>query len=35
LPSDLHWNDVGFIAVIALIMALIATLYPELACLKA
>lgn len=29
LPSDLHWNDVGFIAVIALIMALIATLYPS------
>ena len=29
LPSDLHWNDVGFIAVMALVMALVATLYPS------
>ncbi len=30
LPSDLHWDDVGFIAVIAFAMALVATLYPSL-----
>jgi lipoprotein-releasing system permease protein len=29
LPSDLHWNDVGLIAVIAFAMALVATLYPS------
>lgn len=29
LPSDLHWNDVSQIAVIALVMALVATLYPS------
>jgi lipoprotein-releasing system permease protein len=29
LPSDLHWNDVGFIAMIAFAMALVATLYPS------
>ena len=29
LPSDLHWNDVGFIALIAFAMALVATLYPS------
>ncbi len=29
LPSDLHWGDVGFVASIALVMALLATLYPS------
>jgi lipoprotein-releasing system permease protein len=29
LPSDLHWNDVGLIALIAFSMALVATLYPS------
>jgi lipoprotein-releasing system permease protein len=29
LPSDLHWDDVGFIAMIAFAMALVATLYPS------
>lgn len=29
LPSDLHWNDVGSTALIALLLALAATLYPS------
>jgi lipoprotein-releasing system permease protein len=29
LPSDLHWDDVWLIAIIALAMALVATLYPS------
>jgi len=28
LPSDLHWNDVGRIALMSLLLALLATLYP-------
>jgi len=28
VPSDLHWNDVGWIALVALIFCLLATLYP-------
>ena len=28
VPSDLHWNDVGWIAAIALVFCLFATLYP-------
>lgn len=28
VPSDLHWNDVGWIATIALVFCLFATLYP-------
>lgn len=28
LPSDLHWSDVGLIATSALLMSLLATLYP-------
>jgi lipoprotein-releasing system permease protein len=30
LPSDLHWNEVGLVAALALGMALIATIYPSL-----
>ncbi len=29
LPSDLHWNDVGIIAVVAVVLAFLATLYPS------
>ena len=29
LPSDLHWGDVGIITVIALVLSLLATLYPS------
>jgi lipoprotein-releasing system permease protein len=29
LPSDLHWSDVGFIGGVALILSLVATLYPS------
>ncbi len=29
LPSDLHWEDVAFIAVVASVLALLATLYPS------
>lgn len=28
IPSDLHWNDVGWIAVAALIFSVLATVYP-------
>ncbi len=28
VPSDLHWNDVGWIALVALVFCLLATLYP-------
>jgi lipoprotein-releasing system permease protein len=28
VPSDMHWNDVGWIAAIAFVFCLIATLYP-------
>ena len=28
LPSDLHYGDVAFIAVIALVLALLSTIYP-------
>jgi len=28
VPSDMHWNDVGWIALVALIFCLLATLYP-------
>lgn len=28
LPSDLHWNDVGWIALVAFVFCLFATLYP-------
>jgi lipoprotein-releasing system permease protein len=28
LPSDLHWNDVGLIGVVAFLLTLLATLYP-------
>ena len=29
LPSDLHWNDVGIIAMVSFAMTLLATLYPS------
>jgi lipoprotein-releasing system permease protein len=29
LPSDLHWEDVTFIAIVASILALLATIYPS------
>jgi lipoprotein-releasing system permease protein len=29
LPSDLHWNDVGSIALVSLVLAFVATLYPS------
>ena len=29
LPSDLHWDDVGLIAVVAGLLALLATIYPS------
>jgi lipoprotein-releasing system permease protein len=29
LPSDLHWEDVAFIAVVASVLALLATIYPS------
>ncbi|WP_018152350.1 lipoprotein-releasing ABC transporter permease subunit [Leeia oryzae] len=29
LPSDLHWGDVGVITVIALLLSLLATIYPS------
>jgi len=28
LPSDLHWSDVGWIALLAFLFCLLATLYP-------
>lgn len=28
LPSDLHWNDVGQIAIVSLFLSLLATIYP-------
>jgi lipoprotein-releasing system permease protein len=28
LPSDLHWNDVGLIGMVAFVLTLLATLYP-------
>jgi lipoprotein-releasing system permease protein len=28
VPSDLHWNDVGWIAAIAVVFCLLATIYP-------
>jgi lipoprotein-releasing system permease protein len=29
LPSDLHWQDVTFIAVVSSVLALLATIYPS------
>ena len=29
LPSDLHWNDVGSVALVSLALAFVATLYPS------
>jgi lipoprotein-releasing system permease protein len=29
LPSDLHWNDVGSVALVSLVLAFAATLYPS------
>jgi lipoprotein-releasing system permease protein len=29
LPSDLHWADVGTIAVVSFVLTLLATLYPS------
>jgi lipoprotein-releasing system permease protein len=29
LPSDLHWQDVTFIAIVSSILALLATIYPS------
>ena len=28
VPSELHWNDVGIMAAVALVLSLLATLYP-------
>jgi lipoprotein-releasing system permease protein len=29
LPSDLHWGDVGTVALVSLLLAFVATIYPS------